>query len=122
MLIKDTVGNVLGGYTSMEWDSPATHIGIWCHDPSAFLFTVMNQRADPPALFASRTNTSSVGSFYWCGPVFNGLAINMRATGGFSNFCVSDFGYAYHANNDRVATEVEYYTPDEVEVWVAGMY
>jgi hypothetical protein len=52
-LIRDTAGNVFGGYTSLDWSSPAAGTGqygcdaVFLNDRAAFLFTVVNPHADP---------------------------------------------------------------------------
>jgi len=48
-LIRDMHSNVFGGYAAVQWSSA----GFWFNDPAAFLFTVVNPHADPPALFPS---------------------------------------------------------------------
>ena len=52
-LIKDTDGNVFGGYTAVEvnLNGLAGFTG-YRYDPGNFLLTVVNPHADPPALFA----------------------------------------------------------------------
>ena len=114
-LIKDTAGNVFGGYTAVQWRSAAG--GTWINDPAAFLFTVANPHADPPALFASKANGYSIWCHSSCGPAFGGL----RVSGAFDGRCCSFIGYAYvnttRHKGDTVLTGAFHFTPAEVEVW-----
>ena len=59
-LIRDTDGNVFGGYTSLDWSSPAGNGRLYLKDPASFLFTVVNPHADPSALFPSKANRRSI--------------------------------------------------------------
>ena len=114
-LIKDTGGNVFGGYAAVEWGSAADC--AWLNDPAAFLFTVVNPHADPPALFASKANGypiychSSHGPFFGC---------DLWVTGEFDKG-YSDVGYNYANTSGHsgatVLTGACRFTPAEVEVW-----
>ena len=55
-LIRDTDGNVFGGYAAVEWSSGVAWTNF--RDPAAFLFTVVNPHADPPVLFASKATAN----------------------------------------------------------------
>ena len=85
-LIRDADGNVFGGYTSAKWSShhyPGEHF----MDFSAFLFTVVNPHADPPALFPSTTDGCGAAVFSgecW-GPCFgiNGSNLGIRPSAHF---------------------------------------
>ena len=114
-LIRDVANNVFGGYAAVEWGSPADF--QWLNDPAAFLLTVVNPHADPPALFASTANGQSILCRSSAGPVFGGLWV----TGAFDDECVSNVGRAYtngtrHCNY-TVLTGAFSFTPAEVEVW-----
>jgi hypothetical protein len=115
-LIRDTDGNVFGGYTSVNWSSPA---GCWVYfaDPTAFLFTIVNPHGDPPALFPGKTGDSIICSAT-IGPCFAGLHVMFGAFGqdGHSNiggYYVNSTRHSGHA----VLTGAPYFTPAEVEVW-----
>ena len=115
-LIKDTGGNVFGGYAGVEWGSAAN--GKWLNDPAAFLFTVVNPHDDPPALFASKANGYSIGGHSSWGPVFGDLWL----TGEFGGGCYSHIGYRGYVNAtrhsyDTVLTGALRFTPVKVEVW-----
>ena len=115
-LIKDTGGNVFGGYAAVEWGSAADC--KWLNDPAAFLFTVVNPHADPPALFASETNGYSIYRHSSYGPRFGW---DLRVSGAFDGLCYSYIGRSYH-NGTRhrghtVLTGAVCFTPAEVEVW-----
>ena len=115
-LIKDTDGNVFGGYTAVEWGSAADC--EWLNDPAAFLFTVVNPHDDPPALFASKANGYSIGGHSSWGPVFGDLWL----TGEFGGGCYSHIGYRGYVNTsghsyDTVLTGALRFTPVKVEVW-----
>jgi len=107
-LIRDTAGNVFGGYTSLDWSSPAADAGalgigvVWFNDDAAFLFTVVNPHADPPALFPLKAN-------------------DLRVTGAFDGYCSSIISWGYingtRHSRDTVLTGAFYFTPAEVEVW-----
>jgi hypothetical protein len=124
-LIKDTAGNVFGGYTSLHWSSPAADDGedgdgwVWRNDPAAFLFAIVNPHGDPPALFPSTANgrsyvgDSSAGPFFGYGDLY--------VTGAFDGDCCTYIGYSYvnttrHSGN-TVLTGAYKFTPAEVEVW-----
>ena len=113
-LIKDTGGKVFGGYAGVEWGSAAN--GKWLNDPAAFLFTVVNPHADPPAVLASTANGGSMYCDSSDGPNFGGLYV----TGAF------DKGYSYIGYNyvntsghsgATVLTGAQAFIPAEVEVW-----
>ena len=120
-LIKDTAGNVFGGYTSLHWSADAGEDGngYVLDDPANFLFTVVNPHADPPALFPSKTDTYSIVSALSAGPVFYDLCIDGEFDGG----CCADIGRCYvnstRHSGDTVLTGAAYFTPAEVEVWVS---
>ena len=116
-LIKDTDGNVFGGYTAVEWGSAADC--EWLNDPAAFLFTVLNPHADPPALFPSKANGRSIYCYSSYGPFFGG---DLWFTGVFDGVCYSHIGYRGYTNGTvhkgrTVLTGACRFTPAEVEVW-----
>jgi hypothetical protein len=119
-LIRDTAGNVFGGYAAVQWSSPAVLAGIgwvWLNDPAAFLFTVVNSHADPPALFPSTANGRSIGCASSYGPWFNN---DLCVYGSFYG-CWTDIGNGY-TNGTRhsgytALTGATNFTPAEVEVW-----
>ena len=100
----------------VEWGSAAD--GIRLNDPAAFLFTVLNPRTAPPALFPSKANGRSI----WClsswGPVFG---CDLVVTGAFDEQCWSNISLAYvnatRHDGDTVLTGAWNFTPAEVEVW-----
>jgi len=115
-LIRDVDNNVFGGYTAVQWGSAAN--GKWLNDPAAFLFTVANPRAAPPALFSSKANGYSICCSYLHGPSFG---YDLYVTGAFDDQCCSYIGYGY-VNTTRhsrfaVLTGAWRFTPAEVEVW-----
>ena len=120
-LIKDTVGNVFGGYTSLQWSSPAASVCL--NDHAAFLFTVVNPRADPPALFPSLANGRSIVCVSSVGPCFNR---DLFVTGAFDGHCRTYIGYSYENPTERsgftVLTGGWCFTPAEVEVWGLADY
>jgi hypothetical protein len=124
-LIRDTAGNVFGGYTAVHWSSPAADAGrfriqVWFNDPAAFLFTVVNPHAVPPALLPSKANGYSIGCDSSYGPWFgNDLCIS----GAFDGDSNTSIGYGYVNRTRRghalltQLTGAQYFTPAEVEVW-----
>ena len=114
-LIKDTGGNVFGGYAAVEWGSAADC--EWLNDPAAFLFTVVNPHADPPALFASKANGYPIYCHSSHGPFFGG---DLWVTGEFDKG-YSDVGYGYVNTSGHsgatVLTGACRFIPAEVEVW-----
>ena len=115
-LIRDVANNVFGGFAGVEWGSAAD--GTWLNDPAAFLFTVLNPRADPPALFPSKANRASIYCRSSEGPVFGDLVV----TGAFDGQCVSNIGLSGYTNGTvhhgtTVLTGAYLFTPAEVEVW-----
>ena len=115
-LIKDTDGNVFGGYAGVEWGGGANWTCL--NDPAAFLFTVLNPHADPPALFPSKTNKGSIYRHSSYGPVFGW---DLRVSGAFDGGCYSHIGRNYvnatRHSYDTVLTGAVCFTPAEVEVW-----
>ena len=125
-LIKDTDGNVFGGYASVQWSSLAADAGsfrsgIMCYnDPAAFLFTVVNPHADPPALFPSKADGYSIRCDSSFGPCFRDLYVSGAFDGGSSTNI--GYGYALHGDATRhsgetVLTGARHFAPAEVEVW-----
>ena len=114
-LIRDVANNVFGGYAAVEWGSAAD--GEFLNDRAAFLFTVVNPHADPPALFASMANGRSIVCNSSYGPVFGGLGVS----GAFDDECGSYIGDGYtngtRHRSDTVLTGAYDFTPAEVEVW-----
>ena len=115
-LIKDTAGNVFGGYAAVEWTSPL--YGKWLNDRAAFLFTVVNPHADPPALFASKAIGCSIGWDLSTGPSFG---YDLYVSGAVDDQCCSNIGVDYtngtRHRGDTVLTGAFHFTPAEVEVW-----
>jgi hypothetical protein len=121
-LIRDTAGNVFGGYTSLDWSSPVVgpYNGgtLWLNDPASFLFTVVNPHADPPALFPSNSGYAIV----CCprsGPYFNH---DLHVGGTFDAACCSSiigWGYINSTRHDAITvlTGAHRFTPAEVELW-----
>ena len=66
VLIKDTDGNVFGGYTQKNWSSKWTHVS----DTAAFLISVVSPHGTPPVLFPSTGGNYSIGCDSMCGPIF----------------------------------------------------
>ena len=100
----------------MEWSSDDT----LRNDPAAFLLTVVNPHADPPALFASTADGFSILCRSSAGPIFGGLYVS----GTFNGLCWSDIGRTGYTNGtrhtgrgDTVLTGAWRFTPAEVEVW-----
>ena len=115
-LIRDVANNVFGGFAGVEWGSAAD--GKYLNDPAAFLFTVLNPRAAPPALFPSKANGRSIYRLSSAGPAFGDLCV----TGAFDGGCWSNIGHLGYTNGtvhsgDTVLTGAEAFTPAEVEVW-----
>ena len=114
-LIRDVANNVFGGYAAVEWGSAADN--TWLNDPAAFLLTVVNSHADPPALFPSKT----IYSIY-CdasqGPDFGN---DLHVSGAFDRWCWSCIGNRFHNgtrhSGDTVLAGAMFFTPAEVEVW-----
>ena len=115
-LIKDTDGNVFGGYAGVEWGGGANWTCL--NDPAAFLFTVVNPHADQPALFPSKANGRSIRCDSSAGPDFGN---DMYVTGAFDGGCYSHIGRSYHNgtrhSSTKVLTGAWRFTPAEVEVW-----
>ena len=107
---------MFGGYAAVEWGSGADD--GYLNDPAAFLFTVVNTHADPPALFASKANEYSVYCHSLAGPVFG---YDLWVSGAFDRECGSHLGYNYvnatRHSYDTVLTGAMRFTPFEVEVW-----
>ena len=110
-LVKDTDGNVFGGYTTVQWRSSADL--EWRYDPDAFLVTVVNPHADPPARFLPRGYMYTVAASRY-GPYFGDVLVD-------GAFCCTDIGVSY-MNSSRhaggtVLTGARNCTPVEVETW-----
>ena len=101
----------------MEWGSAAD--GKWLNDPAAFLFTVLNPRAAPPALFPSKANGRSIYCHSSFGPWFG---LDLYVSGAFDGQCASYIGCDGYTNGTvhdgrTVLTGGWAFTPTEVEVW-----
>ena len=123
-LIKDTAGNVFGGYTSLHWNSAGEDGDRWVdrrNDPAAFLFTVVNPHADPPALFSSTADRCSIACASHAGPWFGGGVSGLYVSGAFDGDCFTTIGCSYvnftRHSGGTVLTGAAYFTPTEVEVW-----
>jgi hypothetical protein len=117
VLIKDTEGNVFGGYTSVNWSSE--FIGYGVSDPSAFLISIVNPYGDAPFICPSVGNNRSTMCYPCWGPWFGcGICV----TGAFDgqSYTYVD-GRQYLNPTDRPAHKVltarECFTPCEVEVF-----
>jgi hypothetical protein len=117
-LIRDTAGNVFGGYTSLDWSSPAADAGlhrygaVFLNDLAAFLFTVVNPHADPPALFPSAADGYSIACASYAGPFFY---LDLYVSSAFDGDCITRIGYGYA--NTTLHAGAHHFTPAEVEVW-----
>ena len=72
-LIKDTDGNVFGGYTSTSWESGRGNGLRYITDAAAFLVSITNPRGSLPAIFpftADKRGSVVHGTFL--GPMFHG--------------------------------------------------
>lgn len=101
MVIEDTEGNIFGGYTPVEWESPKGH----CHksDESAksFLFTLKNPHKSPPRRFTLKTEEKrrAINCFPWRGP-------------GFGHGCDLFVSHNCNSNDDSVSSLGQTYTND----------
>ena len=77
----------------MQWRSPAD-APEWLNDRAAFLLTVVNPHADPPALFPSKANGCSISCASSRGPCFGDLFVS----GAFDEWCWSDIGGNSYVN------------------------
>jgi hypothetical protein len=66
VLIKDTDGNVFGGYTQKDWGSKWKYVS----DPAAFLISVVSPHGTRPVLFPSTGSWASICCDSLCGPWF----------------------------------------------------
>jgi hypothetical protein len=71
-LIKDTDGNVFGGYTAVSWTDGGFVGFSSTRDPLAFLVRVVSPYNTAPIVFPSTGNVLSVRSFKNNGPWFGG--------------------------------------------------
>jgi hypothetical protein len=116
-LIKDTDGNVFGGYTQKDWGSP--EVWEFVSDPAAFLISVFNPYGAPPMLFSSIGGRCSILRDLSYGPYFGG---GIWVTGTFDDKCaIYVTGRQYANPTDRPAKEVMtgrmHFRPAIVEVY-----
>jgi hypothetical protein len=120
VLIKDSDGNVFGGYTQKNWSSPIySYAGKGVSDPAAFLISVVSPHGTPPVMFPSTGSWASICCDSLCGPWF-GAGIGV--SGAFNDKCWSGVeGFQYVNPTNRPAKEVmtgsRYFKPVIVEVY-----
>jgi hypothetical protein len=142
-VIRDSNGNVFGGYTSKSWNSNGKHV----EDPAAFVFTLKNPanirarrfdlKVGPPATqqhnlhynnrhyaqnVPNDTSVSRIRAIYCdpkCGPIFGNNDIHINATQDES--CYTNIGQVYDNNTGfdgrTIFTGRYNFTPDEIEVF-----
>ncbi len=112
-LIRDTAGNVFGGYASLQWSSRS----LWLNDPAAFLFTVVNPYDDLPALFPSTANGASIICESRVGPYFYDMWVNGAFDGGCGTYIGNGYVNTTRHSGKTALTGAPFFTPAEVEVW-----
>jgi hypothetical protein len=119
--IEDTAGNIFGGFTPLEWESPSN--GQWKAAPSlkSFLFTLKNPHDFPARTFA--LNAENKNEAIHCnpslGPNFSDITIADHCNSSASH--ISRFGSSY-ANDlgfgwQTFFTGSTYFTVKEIEVF-----
>lgn len=92
VVIKDTEGNVFGGFVQKDWSSEDDYVS----DLSAFLFSAISPYGGVPVLFPSTGVSPSVAHHSSLGPCFGGsLLLNNT----FSDYCVSFINRRQYAND-----------------------
>jgi hypothetical protein len=72
MIIEDVDGNVFGGYTPVEWESPKGHCHKSDDSETSFLFTLKNPHGVPAQKFPLKADEKrrAINCFPWRGPGF----------------------------------------------------
>jgi hypothetical protein len=112
-VIKDTNGNVFGGYTSQSWHSNRSY----CSDSSSFVFTLKNPYNLPAQKFGVTNNTNAIFCGGDGGPAFGGGG---RIDNGHGGSCYTKLGSTYSnptGYGSSVLTGSFNFTPAEVEVF-----
>jgi hypothetical protein len=118
-LIQDTVGNIFGGFTPVEWES---RIGKKA-DPSlmSFVFTLKNPHNFPATKFALKAEEKDRAIF--CdssiGPQFGGLGVsgNCNTNTGSWSFLGSSYANGTTLDGNTVLTGSFEFTVKEIEVF-----
>ena len=118
-LIRDTAGNVFGGYTQKNWRCTNIYLGKGVSDPAAFLISIVSPHGTPPVLFPSTGSWASIVCDASYGPWF-GAGIGV--SGAFDDKCWSGVaGFQYVNPTGRPANEVmtgrKHFKPVVVEVY-----
>jgi hypothetical protein len=118
-LIRDTDGNVFGGYTPLPWFSWIDDDILENQDAEAFLFSVCNPYGEPPALFPSIPGAVTRAGSLYLGPAFSRLSLYS----GWPKFRVSSIAFGYvnttRHRGFRVLTDSSTsFTPVDMEVWI----
>ncbi|MBX9641612.1 MAG: TLD domain-containing protein, partial [Mycobacteriaceae bacterium] len=115
-IIKDSSGNVFGGYTSASWNET----GDYYSDPSAFLFTLHNPHNLPPTKYPKTTNnTLAIYCASNYGPTF-GAGHDIYVDNGHTSSCYVRFPHSFADSTGKGSTTFTSQTsflPAEVEVW-----
>jgi hypothetical protein len=128
-LIRDTRGNIFGGFTPVEWESREPRRAVSARlkgDPSlaSFLFTVKNPHGFHASKFALRPEKQgrAIDCDSRCGPNFCDLCVRDLSNANNENFAFFD-GKTDSYNNDTgmdgetFFTGARYFTVEEIEVF-----
>ena len=92
-IIKDTSGNIFGGYTEATWDGDG-----YKSDKNAFIFSLVNKQRMPVKLNVTNGNCAIYCNMRY-GPTFgvgHDICIRDKMT---ANFSYSSFGFSYKVEN-----------------------
>ena len=114
IVIKSTSDNILGGFASMEWNSTSTVDSKFVHDPSAFIFSLVNKDNKPFKALPKSTTLNGIFCDASKGPAFGERTMNIGQSdlGIFSNSNINSplnsysyFGHGYTNSEEITGTD-----------------
>jgi hypothetical protein len=124
-LVLDTRGNVFGGFTPLQWESPPRGKDKCDDSLKSFLFTLKNPHNIPARKFAlmAETKQRAICCFPSCGPVFGDMIVYGNCNTNTTNSTSLGYTYANDTALDgwKVFTGSERFQVKEIEVFqIAG--
>jgi hypothetical protein len=124
-LILDTDGNVFGGFTPVEWETPASGKSKGDDSLQSFLFTLRNPHGDPPRTLALREEKKGDAIYChsaWCAVFSGGIVVWDKCNTKRDSWTRigrkwSDMVYENDTRFEYFFTGAEEFTVKEIEVF-----